>query len=98
MPSPQTRFPNAGRLQSPQIEAEESHEEKLLNRYLILRGQAREKEFVSTTLAAEMAGVTQRTIIRWINEGKVFGIRIGKKRQIYVGSLQSYLQEASDEC
>ena len=78
MPNPQTRFPNDKSIQSPRVEAEKSHEENLLKHYLMLRGQARENEFISTTVAAEMAGVTQRTIVRWINEGKVFGIRIGK--------------------
>jgi hypothetical protein len=68
-------------------------EEQLLDFYLDLSRKARDEYFVDTASAAEMAGVTQRTIQLWIEGGLVCAVYIAGKFKVTVHSLKQYLKE-----
>jgi excisionase family DNA binding protein len=69
----------------------------LLNLYLATPSKQREEEFVSTARAAEVVGVSQRTIQHWIDFGDVSAIRIGKTYRVSRDSLLEFLQEGMDK-
>jgi excisionase family DNA binding protein len=48
--------------------------------------------FIDSRAAAQMAGVTQRTIRLWIECGSISAIPIGKKLRIYAASLKQFLK------
>ncbi|MEK6288513.1 MAG: helix-turn-helix domain-containing protein [Acidobacteriota bacterium] len=66
---------------------------ELLDLYLATPGKQREEQFVSTARAAEIAGLSQRTIQVWIDSGALPAIRIGKNYRVRRVSLHQYLQE-----
>jgi excisionase family DNA binding protein len=66
-------------------------ERELLNRWLSMPTEKRKREFVGTARAAEIAGVSRRTILDWIQAGLIFSVRIGKKHQVRLKSLKTYL-------
>jgi len=51
----------------------------------------RKQLFVDTAAAAQIAGVSRRTVQDWINSGKLTSLRIGKKYQVLLDSLLKYL-------
>jgi hypothetical protein len=65
--------------------------EKLLEIYLSLSPESRERRFASTARAAELSGLSQRTIQRWIEAGIVNTVPVGKKYQVDLVSLRDYL-------
>ena len=65
----------------------------LLAFYFSLSPEQRKSAFASTARAAEIAGLSQRTIQFWVQIGAVRAIHVGKKYQVDVRSL---LQHASD--
>jgi hypothetical protein len=70
----------------------------LLDLYLTTPSQQREEQFVSTARAAEIAGLSQRTIQFWIDCGApLSAILIGKNYQVSRDSLREYLQGANDK-
>jgi len=69
-----------------------SHEE-LVERYLNLRGKARAAEFISVTDAAEIAGCSRNTLLKWINEGKVEAVRVGRRFKVWQPDLKYQLRE-----
>jgi excisionase family DNA binding protein len=69
-----------------------SHEE-LFERYLDLRGKARAAEFVSVTDAAEIAGCSRNTVLKWINEGKVQAVKVGRRFKVWQPNLKCRLRE-----
>jgi len=69
---------------------------ELLSLYLSLPPAAREKEFIVTAQAAEMTGVSMRTIQLWIESGAVRAIAIGRKYRIVVESLRGHLRSQMD--
>jgi excisionase family DNA binding protein len=68
----------------------------LLDLYLATPNKQRDEQFVSTARAAEIAGLSQRTIQFWIDSGALSAIRIGKNYRVNRDSLRGYLQEAND--
>lgn len=68
----------------------------LLQLYLAAPGKQREELFVSTARAAEIAGVSQRTIQFWIDSGSLSAIRIGRNYRVSLDSLRDVLQEGID--
>ena len=66
---------------------------ELLNLYLAMPHKQREEQFPSTASAAEIAGVSRRTIQSWIDRGDLSAIRIGKCYKVSRDSLRDYLQE-----
>lgn len=65
---------------------------ELLNLYLSLPPAAREKVFITTAYAAEITGVSTRTIQLWIECGAVRAIAVGKRYRIVLESLKDYLE------
>lgn len=67
-------------------------DEQLVDLYLDLPRKAREEYFVDTASAAEMAGVTQRTIQLWIESGLVRAVYIAGSYKVTVLSFKQYLK------
>lgn len=63
----------------------------LLDLYLALPTKQRDEQFVSTARAAEVAGVSQRTIQFWIDSGGLSAIRIGRNYRVSLDSLRKYM-------
>jgi excisionase family DNA binding protein len=74
--------------------AEISHltEEELLSLYLSLSPALREQAFIGTAQAAEITGVSMRTIQLWIESGAVRAIVIGRKYRVVLESLKAHLE------
>lgn len=70
----------------------ESSSELLLEYYLSRTKNQRDQEFAETSRAAEIAGLSQRTIQLWIEIGAIRAIFIGGKYKILLGSMKSYLK------
>lgn len=66
--------------------------EELLPLYLELSEAERRKRFADTARAAELYGVSQRTIQNWIEWGWVQAIKIGKKHQVYLNSVTEFIK------
>lgn len=66
----------------------------LLSLYLSLDKLERRKHFACTLRTAEMVGVSRRTIQLWIELGQIQAIRVSKKYQVYLHSVQEYLNDA----
>ncbi len=71
--------------------------EELLELYLSLPKKQREERFTGTTQAAEITGLSVRTIQSWIESGAVRAINIGKKYRVDTVSLKGYLREQMDK-
>ncbi|MEP7342639.1 MAG: hypothetical protein ABI977_33230 [Acidobacteriota bacterium] len=65
---------------------------RLLEIYTSLRPQEREEKFVGSDRAAEIAGVSRRTIANWISEEKIDSIFIANKHHVWLESLRAYLE------
>jgi len=66
---------------------------ELLNLYLATPPKPREEQFVSTARAAEIAGVSQRTIQLWIDCGDLSAIRIRECYKVSRDSFREFLEE-----
>jgi excisionase family DNA binding protein len=73
-----------------------SKNKKLLMLYLSLIRSERDRLFAATARAAELTGVSQRTIERWIEGGAVQAIHVGRNFQVFLPSLEEYLTRRSD--
>ncbi|HXG65589.1 MAG TPA: hypothetical protein VNO70_10810 [Blastocatellia bacterium] len=82
------------RIEPEQLEAAATDltSEQLIEFYLELPKKARDACFVDTAQAAEMAGVTQRTIELWIECGLIRAVRISKRYKVVLLSLKEYLK------
>ena len=65
---------------------------ELLDLYLSLTSSLREKTFLSTAQAADITGVSMRTIQLWIESGAIRAIVIGRKYRIVLESLKEHLE------
>jgi excisionase family DNA binding protein len=63
--------------------------QELIEAYLSLRAEERSESFPNTARAAEIIGVSQRTIQFWIEIGRLNAIRVGKKYRIPVAALKA---------
>lgn len=66
---------------------------ELLNLYLATPQKQRDEQFVSTARAAEIAGVSRRTIQLWIDCGDLSAIRIRKCYRVSRASFREFLEE-----
>lgn len=64
---------------------------EILSLYLSLPPALREKAFINTAHAAEITGLSMRTIQLWIESGAVRAIVIGRKYRIVLESLRAHL-------
>lgn len=71
--------------------------EDLLNLFLSLPPKQRLHRFADTARAAEITGLTQRTIQMWIEFGSIRAVHVGRKYQIDLDSLKSYLLNRAEE-
>jgi len=65
---------------------------ELLDIYLSLPPSLRGEKFVTTLQAAQITGVSIRTIQLWIESGAVRAIVIGRKYRVVLDSLRSHLK------
>jgi len=75
------------KLTANKVSVVEYAEPDLLNLFFSLPLRQRELNFASTARAAEIVGLSQRTIQFWAQIGVIQSIRIGNKYQIYLRSL-----------
>lgn len=64
----------------------------LLDLYLASSTSERMKIFLDTEQAAQWTGLSRRTIQFWIETGAVRAIAIGRRYEVYLPTLTSYLQ------
>lgn len=64
----------------------------LLKLYLAASRQERTKLFADTGRAADLTGVSRRTIQFWVESGAVRAIAIGRRYEVYLPNLTSYLE------
>lgn len=57
-----------------------------------LSDAARKEQFGDTARAAEIAGVSRRTIQKWIELGQIASVPIGKRHQVHLDSLRHHLE------
>jgi len=67
-------------------------DEELLDLYLDLPGKERDGMFADTARAAEIVGISQRTIQLWIEIGLIRAIQLGGKYKISLRSLREFLK------
>jgi excisionase family DNA binding protein len=75
-----------------QAEVEPPLPESLLELFLRLSVTERGAEFVGTDRAAELLGVSRRTIQLWIELGVIRAVRIGKRYEVSLSSVRDYLR------
>jgi excisionase family DNA binding protein len=71
---------------------------ELLSLYLSLPPASREKAFINTAQAAEITGLSMRTIQLWIESGAVRAIAIGRKYKVVLDSLRAHLESQMSKC
>lgn len=79
------------------VDSVKGHAEELLEIYLTLPVKERRQRFSDTAYAAELTGLTQRTIQLWIEFGVVQAVQIGRKYQVDLHSLKAYLRSRVEE-
>jgi excisionase family DNA binding protein len=67
-------------------------DEELLDHYLSLTPRRRQESFIDTARAAEITGVSVRTIQLWVDVGAVRALAIGGRYRVVVESLKGYLK------
>lgn len=67
-------------------------DEELLDLFLRMPIRIRDQQFIDTAKAAEIAGVTQRTIQIWIECRLIRAIRIRKRYRVNRDTLIDYLK------
>ena len=65
--------------------------EELLKQYLSLPEDQREQKFPTTTCAAQLVGMSRRTIQYWVEIEKIEAIFVGKICRVRFDSLMTYL-------
>lgn len=66
-------------------------ERELLDGWLSMSSDERRQKFADTARAAEISGVSRRTLLDWIHAGKVALLRVGKKHYVHLISLKTHL-------
>jgi excisionase family DNA binding protein len=66
---------------------------ELLELYLRLQANDRAARFADTARAAELVGLSRRTIQSWIDAGVIRAIPVGKKYQVCLESLRACLRQ-----
>ena len=68
----------------------------LLLTYLSLPINDRKKRFATTAYAADITGLSRRTIQLWIEIGAIDAVHIGKRYEVDINSLIEYLRRRSE--
>lgn len=63
----------------------------LLDLWFSLSAKEKTGEFIDTYTAAQIASVSQRTILSWIDCGRIRALRVGKKYYIQTNSLKKFI-------
>jgi excisionase family DNA binding protein len=71
--------------------------DELLERYLSLSEKQRDQEFLTTERAAEISGMSQRTIQYWVETGELGAVFLGRKCRVHRDSLMAYLKRRNDD-
>jgi excisionase family DNA binding protein len=64
----------------------------LLKLYLAAPDQERSKLFADTARAANLTGLSRRTIQFWVETGAIRAIAIGRRYEVYLPNLTCYLE------
>ncbi len=72
-------------------------DEQLLEVYLSLTAKERHEMFADTARAAEIVGLSQRTIQLWIEVGLIRAFLLGGKYKICLNSLKRYLKSRIEQ-
>jgi hypothetical protein len=75
----------------------DSTDEQLIDEYLAMPKKTRDRQFVDTASAAEIADVSQRSIELWIGSRAIRAVLVGRKYQVSLPSLISYLKSRSQQ-
>ena len=67
----------------------------LLDLWLTLPPEGRDREFAGTARAAKLAGVAIRTMQDWVNGGIIPSIRIGSRYRVHLPSMHKFLEARS---
>jgi excisionase family DNA binding protein len=70
----------------------DEYREALLEQYLSLPEGLRKQRFPTTERAAELTGISRRTIQFWIESDDIKAIFVGKSYRIEVDSLMTFLK------
>jgi hypothetical protein len=65
----------------------------LLDLWFSMSPDERNQEFADTARAAEMAGVSRRTLLDWINAGHLLSLQIGKRHHVFLRSLKAHVRK-----
>jgi excisionase family DNA binding protein len=75
------------------LQVADSTEEQLLELYLSLSNKDRAERFGDTRHAAQLTGVSVRTIQFWIETGMIRAIAIGNRYRVDLYSVREYLKQ-----
>ena len=78
-------------------EITEFKDHELLDQYLTLSEENRDKKFPDTAYAANLVGLSRRTIQFWVETGAVRAVFIGRKCRVSTDSLREYLKRREIE-
>jgi excisionase family DNA binding protein len=65
---------------------------ELLEEYLASSAEGRDRQFPDTAGAAQIVGLSRRTIQLWIELGEIQAVLIGGKYRVSLDSLRAYLK------
>ncbi|NOT61484.1 MAG: helix-turn-helix domain-containing protein [Acidobacteria bacterium] len=65
--------------------------------FVKLSVKERKERFVSSRYAAQLCNVTRRTIQYWVEKKLIVAVRIGKKNQVDLRSLEAYQKKCADK-
>ncbi|NOT62915.1 MAG: helix-turn-helix domain-containing protein [Acidobacteria bacterium] len=66
--------------------------EELIHYYLRLPVPERHQQFANTSRAAAIAGCSQRTVQRWVEEGSVRAVYVVGRQMILIASLHEFIE------
>lgn len=84
--------PGTGISENQKVNTPALSDEQLLDFYLGLPSKERDGMFADTARAAEIVGLSQRTIQLWIEIGLIRALLLGGKYKICLQSLKNYLR------
>lgn len=67
----------------------------LLELWLSLPADGRDRDFAGTSRAADLVGVALRTMQDWVNGGIIPSVRIGSRYRVHLPSMRKVLEARS---
>jgi excisionase family DNA binding protein len=71
-------------------------DDELLRLYLTLSPTERDQRFVDTARAAQIVGLSRRTIQLWVEIGSIRALPIGRKYKVDLNSIKDFLERRID--